>query len=454
MVRPVAIVVACLAACNFTPGKLTGDGPVRDDAAIDTLPDAGQCAAASVECIDNTLRECTAPGETAVDTRCAWGCVPSGPAHCGVFQPAANAVMVSDIVPDATLAEVTLGNGIVIDTMLGQIGTLQTSDSVRGSGPGKINGIVFEDRDNVGVFRVKSLRITASMQFPVSFVGPNAVAIVADGEIVIEGYFDARGPCSGAAGPHFPGPGGFLGGTAKGNGAGTGGGTGAPVNSDGAGGGGHAGHGGDGTSDLANDPGQPGGSAYGDAVISVLVGGSGGGGGSAGGAARGGGGGGGIQLVSNTGIRIVTGGINAGGCGGESMGGGSDGGGGGGAGGTILLEAPAISVAAGAAITANGGGGGCGKGTGLAEAGRWDTTAAAGKSGCVGGTGGAGGAAALLDGRNAVTVASEPGGGGGGAVGRIRLNTPGDNGLTVDGAALLSPTIATTACTRGAATVQ
>lgn len=392
------------------------DDPViaQDDSSIpDTdipLPDASLCVAASAECATaSTLRSCSGPGAMALDTACVWGCVASGVAHCGSLVPSGGAVTPADL--DATgLADITLAS-TTIDS---------TSGVING-----VTGFVFQVQNNVGIFRFKSLTITQG----ITIVGTRAVALVADGPIVISGVVDARGSCVGRS----AGPGGGVGAPGSANAGAPGGGTGGGANDDGGGGGGFGAVGGTGRG------GQPGGNSFGDPEITILRGGGGGGGGRNG---EGGGGGGGLQFVSNGQIVITAvGGVNAGGCGAPDGGGGAlDGGGGGGAGGTILLEAPEVVIDG--VLAVNGGAGADNNNVG--GAGRLDRTPAIG--------GGADGSAGpIITGRNGVNS----GDGGGGAAGRIRVNTR-TGTATLGATSVLSPSFVDTptTATQGIANVQ
>lgn len=411
--------VVTLGACRYTPPEQAADGDVGDP-----VPDAGECRLIGTECASpSTLRTCASLGGTAIDTTCDWGCVAATPAHCGVLVPTGGGVLPTDLDPNG-VADIDLAGG-VIDVDDGSISGL------RGAGEGIVDGIEYQIRSGIAVFRFKSLHVGARL----SIVGGVPVALVAAKSVIVDDVIDVRGPCGDGAG-RTPGPGGFTGGATDVSAAGSGAGAGNNGNGDGGGGGGYGGSGGGGAS------GQAGGAVFGDPVISTLVGGGGGGGGknNAGG---GGGGGGAIQLASNAEIVIgATGGINAGGCGGsEGNGGPNDAGGGGGAGGTILLEAPRVVIAGSVAVNGGGGGGRVGgtDGTG----GRIDRTAAVG-----GGNGGAGGAGAAIDG-----TAAAGGGGGGGGVGRIRIQTRAGT-ATITGS--ISPNLVEvpTTATEGTAAVQ
>jgi hypothetical protein len=379
-----------------------------------------------MECIGDVLRTCAMAGGSAVDIPCSWGCVAS-PAHCAQLVPsgsggvANNGVMPGDI--DAAGLADTMLTDITIDSDTGRIGTNANPLLHHGSAQGIENGIDFQVRGPIAMFRFKSLTLGGT----ITLIGKRPIALVADGPVAIGGVVDARGLCS----SFVAGPGGFNGGSAQGSNGGApiatlGGGSGAAASS-GGGGGGHGAQGGAGK-DAA------GGSAYGDPAITTLVGGAGGGAGGGVNFGRGGGGGGALQIVSNTSITVGAGGINAGGCGGKPGTGNGDSGGGGGAGGAILLEAPAVTVTG--ALAANGGGGG-GGGGGNAKAGANGTLgrvpAAGGQpngkneeggSGAVGGTPAQPGGSGLNP------------GGGGGAIGRIRINTRNNAGATLTGATL------------------
>lgn len=148
-------------------------------------------------------------------------------------------------------------------------------------------------------------------------------------------------------------------------------------------------------------------------------------------------GGGAVHLIAGTSI-LVNGEIEANGDRG-SGGGNKAGGGGGGSGGLIGLDAPVLTIAAGAEVYANGGGGGegggCGVGGGDGSTSSSPTIAGRGaNSNICGGDGGDGGLRATPDGEPA-GVDDNAGGGGGGGVGQIRMfGTP-----TVAGAVSPAP---------------
>jgi hypothetical protein len=371
-----------------------------------------------------------ADGPSSVDADgcgCAWGCI-SG--HCARLVPAGGGVTPDDLAPDPSLQDFLLATA--------------TFDSSAGTISGITSGFDFVVRGAIGVFRFKSLHIAGH----IALQGTRPIALVADGEIVIGDVVEA-GTCVYGD----PGPGGLAGAAGKlaatGSGGGGGGGN---DTSAGGGGGGHGDGGGSGGG------GPAGGVAFGDATITALRGGGGGGGGGGNGNAGGGGGGGGaVQIASNTQITITNGGgINAGGCGGHALDGSAShgAGGGGGAGGTILLEAPVISVWGALAVNGGSGAGGGDTFSGDGARGSLDRTAAPGgvASGTGGAAGGDGGAAAMQHG--AAGAAGVYSGGGGGAAGWIRVNTR-TGTATVDNTHL-SPALddVPTTCTEGVATVE
>jgi hypothetical protein len=360
--------------------------------------------------------------------------------------PSGGAVLPSDLDSSTTLVDVVIGSNSTLYTGSGSAGAI--TNSVRSSNNNDTtyeedNGIGFVVRNNVGVFRFKSLTINATLDVR----GPNPVALVALGDITINGIVDAQGSgsngCGSGSDVRDPGPGGFAGGQSETAGSGKGGGgSGSSVSSEesGGGGAGHAATGGSGAKPTLHVTSPAGGSITGDEQVTVLFGGAGGGGGGSGGnsGGDGGGGGGAVQLVAGGTVRIAGAnhGINASGCGGEGA---SDSGGGGGAGGTILIEAPMI-VIDGAGIAVNGGGGGgAGSNDTDGQPGLLASTAANGGNGSgTGGKGGAAGGTAGLPG-----TYNARGGGGGGAVGRVRLNTW-DGSVTIINGGFVSPSLADT----------
>lgn len=388
MMRFVSLAFAA-SACTFSPGSPSnamrddGGNVIRPDTYVP--PDAGMCLQTGPTCIGNVLRVCKTQGQLPTDTRCDWGCSSNGPPHCQSLKPAGGAVQPSDLLTFPGATSITISQAVTINTDTGSI------SSVRAGGTGVISGIGYTVRNNVGVFTFQSLTITG----PITFTGNNGVAFVAVTDIVVKSLIDARGSCSGTT----AGPGGFSGGNAQTDGQGSGKGTAGAGTNNACSGGGGAGHG-IGGAKGGKSPGTtnpPGGSSYGDAVISTLVGGSGGGGGGANGGV-GGGGGGALQLAANGTITIDNnGGLNAGGCGGKASG---DAGGGGGAGGTILIEGLTIHLVSGSQLGANGGGGGGGAGSAGRNADFSEIAVAGGSPGQNGGDGGFGGARLLTGGSN------------------------------------------------------
>jgi hypothetical protein len=432
--RAAIVAAAIFAACQFTHG-VNPNAPPPDGK---PPPDGGPCKDVSVTCADSTtLRTCTMIGSDYQDTTCTWGCSTTGAAHCAGLVPSGGGVTSGDVMAGTFtgLMATTIGtpSSYIVDGTDGRIGTMFNSRQFRLDGTGTINGIDFELRGNVAVFRFASLAVSG----PVTLVGPHPIAFVADGPIDIEDVIDARGPgCQNGTAGTNAGPGGFDGGPAQTDASGSGAGHGGGNNDDAGGGGGYGGMGGVGHN------GKMGGMMFGDATISVLVGGGGGGGGKDSGG--GGGGGGALQLISNAMVTIgAPGGINAGGCGGHSGGGGShSGGGGGGAGGTILIEAVTIAISG--ALAVNGGGGGGNNAGG--SAGTLDRNAGTGGDG-----GGTGAAANTSDGM----AGAGNGAAGGGGIGRMRLNTLSGSASVDPASQAMSPNLSdATTCTQGVAVTQ
>lgn len=414
-IRYSTVVATAVAACQFAPRAGSGD----DGLPIDALAaaDAGPCEAIGVACAsDGTLRTCAAVNQAPIDTACAWGCLGSdATAHCGVFVPSGGAATTLDLGSNAQLDDITItGNGD-LDGDDGTFGNLRTSSDA--STPYK-NGVFWQLRGNIAVFKVKSLNISANLHV----LGGHAIVIIATNSITINAALDLHPTCAGNNNGFNGGPGGFMGadGTknAMGSGGGRGGGTDGKL---GGGGGGNGAAGGNGG--AAGGTPAAGGPAFGDATITLLVGGGGGGGGGKGtGAPKGGGGGGAIQFVTNGTITIAVGGsINAGGCSGGN-GNSGEGGGGGGAGGTILLEAHDLSIAGQLAVNGGGGGPGDNGPDGLDALLTRDPAPGGHSADDPNADGGSGAAAAVFAGSVGGNGAST-GGGGGGAVGRMRFNS-------------------------------
>jgi hypothetical protein len=398
----VLVLVAALPGCR----RLLGFEEATPAADSELPIDAGPCEVVGKSCAGDLLRTCTEVGVVPTEIACGWGCI-ADPPHCGVVTPSGGVVTSADL--EATGSAVAIGGTASIDTSTGEI------TGVRAAGPGLVDGIDFSIRDGVGVFRMKSLTITANL----TVTGTGALALVSDGEIVIDGVIDVRGPCTG----NLAGPGGHPGGAGN-DGAGAGAGGQGNLSGSGCGGGGGAGFGAPGSRGggaLASLRGL-GGIVFGTAEILSLSssGGSGGGSGAASEGGAGGGGGGALQLISNARVRILSGGINAGGCGGSRAQSSSGCGGGGGSGGAILIEAPIVELDGGLAV--NGGGGGAAAITNNGQSAQLSSVPATGGNGTAGsGDGGDGGAGISTSGSFGESDVRS--GGGGGAVGRIRVNT-------------------------------
>jgi hypothetical protein len=402
-----------------------------------------QCVAG---CNGATLRTCSVSGST--DQTCALGCSTSGSPHCQQMVPSGGSVTTGDLTVGA-LSNVLITANVVLDSDTGAI-----SGGVRNATASGVidHGIEYRSSGKAGIFIFNNLSV--AMGFTVSLRGSKAVALVAVGDIHIDGVLDGTQPC--ASPTPSPGPGGQFGGAPgqSSSGAGHGGaGKGAHNSSSGGGGAGYSAVGGAGGISATG-----GGNAAvsGGSIVALdltkLQGGFGGGGGGAG-QSSGGGGGAAIQLVAGGTIFVTNGangGINAGGCGGTGPGlsitaANSGAGGGGGSGGLILLEAQSINISG--TLAANGGGGAAADSSGTAgQNGKLGTAAANGGTNSDGtqtdaGGGGAGGTknTAAVDGTgDSGTTTIHNGGGGGGGVGYIWLNAY--NGQLTTGGGTFSPT--------------
>ena len=292
---------------------------------------------AAISCSDGQYVACNADGTGMITQTCSIGCS-SNAIACLTFEPTNG---LGPSLEDAgSRPAMTIPSGAKIDTDTGIVqdtnGTTITSYSVVVPQNGASAIRVFEGAS----FEIAGVTIT----------GDNAIAFVAPGLIDIVGVVKARANTSttGPGSQKRPEACAALDSTQYSAGCGPG--------ATGAGGGGNATAGGTGGGTLGTSgfQGAPGTTSSGFVPLS---------GGCTGGTqhdlasaifARGGGGGGAMQIVSRTKIDIHGGGfIDLGGGGGENTAGG-------GSGGTLVLEAPAVSVTGPAGFTTNGGaGGGC-----------------------------------------------------------------------------------------------
>jgi hypothetical protein len=440
-----SLLVGCRQLLGIDPPvDVVTDAPLTDARSDAPFPDAGPCTAVSVECADaNTLRTCAVIGQQPVDTTCSWGCggpdAFDGSAHCELLVPTGSAALPTDLLGSG-LGSATL-NATTIHLDTGQI------NNIRAAGTGIVDGIDFEVRSGVSVFRFGGLAIEGTIEFTVTTGAPPPVVLASTTTLSIDGLIDMQGGCDAGRG----GPGGFPGANGGTSAAGSGGGTGSTQEESGGGGGGYGAVGGNGGGGGTSG-GPTGGHGFGSAAITLLVGGGGGGGGN-GGNPFGGGGGGAIQLIANEGLTIASvGAINAGGCGGVSGVAATDSGGGGGAGGAILIEAHDITITGELAVNGGGGGGNDSNVNGCSASGAngvLGRTTAQGAQNCSA-NGGAGGATSVLAGSPG-QAANGRAGGGGGAVGWIRFNTR--SGFASVDNTQLSPSLvdSPTTCTQGVA---
>src|SRR5262245_7216729 len=312
----------------------------------------GVCAPGAGMCTGGNLQMCDSTGHWGTPTVCALGCFTDG-TRCYDVDPVNGLAAALDNAPNGP--SLVLTDGATINT---DDGTIVNGDATPVSVPSIL--VTQTSGPKIRAFEVKSAQLGNT-----KIAGLNALAVVSDGDVTIQGEIAAYGTGTNVDGTA---PGGLLCTTSTGQGgssfspmgqtqylAGGGGGSYSSVS---AARGGKNGTVAGGAAGVAN-------------VGAYLRGGCGGGfvtsysgtfpsveawGGPAGGA---------IQIVSRTSIIVKTNGashgaINVGGGGGDIKGGG------GGAGGAIMLEAPQVVVSgAGAALAANGGGGGggCAAGT-------------------------------------------------------------------------------------------
>lgn len=275
---------------------------------------------------------------------------------------------------------------------------------------------------DLAVLHVGALTLTSTATITV--VGSHPFVIVAGGNVTIDGTLDAGGHHS------TPGAGAQ---SASSTGAGASGGHGENASDSGGGGGGYGLVGASGgaiTGCTAALPGGAGGSPWGDATITQLIGGT--PGGSSSGTSclpdAGGGGGGALQITSSTQLHI-SGAVLAGGGGGT---GGTDcgqsdvnSGAGGGAGGSIVLQAPIIASTGVVAANGAGGGGSSSTGGGSANPGQDGQPSTAPATGGTGprATGGTGGSTLATPTAGGSSGCGTNGAGGGGGVGRIAASS-------------------------------
>jgi len=348
------------------------DGPSNGDGGPDSGPDGGEPDAGDGGDADadaDSVIECDARptglrGAAVTHGGCAW--------------------------LDGDLVELTIDRWCTLDTERDCRLTCDPAEEPRGVSTCLIEAGAADHvpEGELCVMVVAALEITVDGWLDI--VGTRPAAIFSAGRVTIDGMVAADGH------GQQPGPGGHLGGYQNTGGAGPG--SGSPGDSyEGSGGGGYGGAGGRGGSE---EHGGAGGEVYGDCAATVLLGGS-GGATSSDEEAAGGGGGGGVHIFAAARLEVgAYGSVSAsGGAGGDGHST-SSGGGGGGSGGTVLVEAPVVSISG--TVRANGGHGG---------------------EDYNGRNGGAGGSGDQVDGRDGVYVSGHGGGGGGGGAGRVFVRT-------------------------------
>lgn len=420
-------VLGSFAACGFDPpADVQFDADVSPDAPDAPPPDAVECSPNTSVCSGSTLVVCDSAG-TKTETPCAFGCGDASD-RCADLDPANDLASFLDQAADALA--LTLTGNAVIDT------SAETVTNGDGTPIVVASSVVAAVPVPILVVAVRSADIEN-----VTVRGTRALAIVADGDVII------RGALSVSAVRETPGAGAVPGtdgacnagqGTQASNGTagGGGGGFGTAGGRGGNGGSGQGGAGGvaNGASTLVPlRGGCPGAYAFGTVNPNPDNG-------------KPGAAGGAIQVSARGRVRLEAGAsITANGGGAKGWTGGlitcqmgpgvppaCHQGSGGGAGGGILLEGASVEFAATSGLFANGGAGHCGF-SGFAPDGAGTTTPAAGSvctslSGVGNGGSGAAGASSAVNGGNG----SSNGGGGGGGAGRIRVNLPA--GATFDGA--------------------
>lgn len=370
------------------------------------------CNPSETACTNGQVATCDAAGAVVAQSACPLGCFESEP-RCRQVDPSNGLAMLLD--QAAAAPPLVIRDGAVIDTLAG---TITVGPSVET--PLSMLIPAAGDAPAIRVFLGQDVRISNARFFDVATERPvPAFAVVAAGEIRIDGRLDASGitvrippgsilgtTCQGGGGEFETGGNGgtYLGGTGGAGGA-TAGGAGGTVGGP-----------------TATALGGIAGLAYPNPDLVPLRGGC------MSGERYGGGA---IQLVSST--RIVvdpSAGIDVSGAAGS---GNKDGAGGGSSGGGILMEAPELVLGAGSYLVAGGGGGSAGIGGTPAMSGQVSTMAAQGgdcpaavaETCSPGGDGGAATpptAGGVLE-QSFRTGVVQVAGGGGGAAGNIRINT-------------------------------
>lgn len=365
------------------------------------------CEPNETRCTNGTVATCGPSGSIVEMESCLLGCYEDQP-RCRRIDPSNGLGGYLDLVaslPDLDLSEVTFNTGTgEVRGSTGDLFQVPSFTAANGDGP------------TIRVFLANNVRIRDSSVFSTAqtVTGP-AFALVARGEITIEGRFSVPGSAGGIANSTCAG------------GLGTYTETDSFWRAIASGGGGNATPGGKG-GDIPNQVGGAGGQVSGTDALVPLKGGC-----PAGGANNNGtivaysiAGGGAVQLTSEKAIRIL-GIIDARGAQGGMQQCGMLGACvyGGGAGGSILLEAPTVELGSSAVLMAKGGGGGSG-GPSVPYT---DTAAPDPGNVCPGSCpDGGDGAAPGVEAEPGETSPTSVGsalfsGGGGGGLGRVRINT-------------------------------
>jgi hypothetical protein len=378
----------------------------------------GVCAPGAGMCTSGMLTTCDATGHWAMTpTTCALGCYTDN-TRCWDVDPLNGLASELDATPTAPV--VVLSDGASIDT---NAGTVLDGNSNLVTVPSAVVSQA-SGYPSIRVFEVKSLHLLGKT----TVTGTNALAIVSDGDIEIDGELHLAPTLMSSGGYSVTDPGSMSCDTTNGSG-------GFPSSSTRPGGGGGGGFEIAGARGGNNPPttGGAGGVVASSTTLMPLRGGCEGAPSTLLGVA--GTGGGAVELVSRTTINVVGGAVNVSGGGGYGRLPGAlgpqDGGNGGGAGGGVVLEAPSVVLTgSSAALAANGGAGSADCSAGKGQDGQPSGAPAVGGT-CTGDAtrtnGGTGAALQLSIAGHGIDLStgadtSQPGGGGGG-MGVIRIDT-------------------------------
>ena len=403
------------------------------------------CVAGTTSCngAADMLMTCNADGISQTVTACSLGCLAGNGdpdagtlefSRCAALTPSNGLTL--DCNNKTSTVDLIVNANTTIDPTAGTIGGVAPASGVFSTVVQASNGLT------IGVFHLRTLTVNSGFKLTVT-PGANALGLVVDGSVTINGTIDLAGHLDNAKAVATGGAG-----SQNVNGKGVNGGSSKLV---GAGGAGHATSGAD--SGGPSPLGKAGGAYEAVASPETNVPLSGGAPGGSVGGSNTSQGGGALQLVACGTITVGAAGLaNAGGSGApQSAIAAPSGGPGGGSGGAILVEAPVVNVSG---VLAAAGGGGAGNDA----ASDFACTLPGSTGGLAVGTGGLGGSGACgtngptTGGVGTLAAGGGGSGGGGGAGGRIRINTKNNVNATV-GASSISPKTASN-YTTGTLTLQ